>query len=225
MLAVSQIRWAVVWPPAPLHSALNHPRFRVTNLDGVQVEREAHVPCERNGSPSCPWFRVVGQLPPSLLLTEHPRWFLWVRVSSVPASLFLFCCFAYVPRNNTFSLAWPLLLGCLWASFQFLCPGTFANAVHLAREVSHQGSASPGELFHPPASGQLLPHPPHHCKHPGTSPLLGAPLPCPPPSFSPHLGLLDSSLLTPCRVSCLAASTAPALENKQTRSQKGLGCS
>ena len=60
---------------------------------------------------------------------------------------------------------------------------------------------------------------------PGTSPLLGAPLPCPPPSFSPHLGLLDSSLLTPRRVSCLAASTAPALENKQTRSQKGLGCS
>lgn len=117
MLAVSQIRWAVVWPPAPLHSALNHPRFRVTNLDGVQVECEAHVPCERNGSPSCPWFRVMGQLPPSLLLTEHPRWFLWVRVSSVPASLFLFCCSAYVPRNDTFSLAWPLLLGCLWASF------------------------------------------------------------------------------------------------------------
>lgn len=98
-------------PSAPLNSALNHPRFRVMTLNGVQVECEVHFPCELNGSPSCPWFCVMGQLLPpscpwffvmgqllpSLLLTEHPCWFLRVHISSVPASLFLFYCSAYVP--------------------------------------------------------------------------------------------------------------------------------
>ena len=36
-------------PSPPLNAALNHPRFRVMTLNGVQVECEAHFPRELNG--------------------------------------------------------------------------------------------------------------------------------------------------------------------------------
>ena len=185
--------------PAPspsLNSAVNHPRFRVMNLNGVQVECEVHFPRELTFMPR---FCATGQLPPSLLLAGQPRWLLRVRVSPFPASISLFCCCSvYAAWNDTFSLARPLLLRCLWASFLSLswnfCTG----------RASHPGSISPGKRltwgaflsshFWPTPSSPLS-----SLQTPGTSPRLGAPLPRPLPSFSPHLGSLDSSFLIPAR--------------------------
>lgn len=135
-----------------LNSALNHPRLRVMSLNGVQVEREAHAPCEWNGSPSCPWFCVAGQLRPSLLLTRRPRWpFLlarrprwpfWAHVSPFPVSLFLFCCSVWSLRRHL-QPRLALLLGCLWASFLSLSWGLcISPRTHLTQEAPHLGSSS-----------------------------------------------------------------------------------
>lgn len=98
----------------------------------------------------------------------------------------------------------------------FLCPGTFARAVHLTQEASLSPrncltwGAFLSSCFWPTASS-----PSSSLQTPGNFPSAGASLPCPPPSLSPHLVLLDSLLPTPRRVSCLAANAALALENRR----------
>ena len=162
--------------PAPspsLNSAVNHPRFRVMNLNGVQVECEVHFPRELTGSPACPGSvrrgscRRLSCRPSSLVgssgSASHPF------PPPSPSSAAALCTLPGMTPSASLGPCSSDASG----HHSCLCPGTFARAVHLTREASHPGSASPGELFCPPTSGQLLPHPSHHCRRPGTSSRLG----------------------------------------------------
>ena len=125
----------------------------------------------------------VGQA--SSLALLGPR----LTLSRLPLPLLLLCVVPETTPSASLGPAPRMPLG--------IIPFSVLGPLHLTQDASHPGSASPGELFRPPASGQLLPHPLHHCERPGTSSLLGAPRPRPPPLWSPHLGLLDPSLPTP----------------------------